>query len=183
MRAALLLVAGAAAVCAAAVPAIVGMTGNTSFSHHIPVRVPVGASAPHLATDDSGATSSRPGTPPDRSSASGEPSIEDSHGPRRHSGSSESSEHGTGGTDDRIHHRGRGRDDSGGGATSTDRGSPRGGPDDHATHDKGSGRGRGGSSGSGSSGGGSGSGSSGSGSGSDGSSDGGRRGDDHSGRG
>lgn len=101
IRAALLSVAGATAVCAAAVPAIVGMMGNTSFTHHIPVRVPVGASTPHLAPTGPLAVpfSSR------TSVATAERPTADSS---RHSHSLEPSEHSTSGTDDRDHHRGRG---------------------------------------------------------------------------
>jgi hypothetical protein len=123
MRAALLSVAGAAAVCAAAVPAVLGMMGNTSFSHHIPVRVPVGASAPSLATDDRG------GMSPTRSSSTShepaEPSGANSHRSERHSRTPESSEHGTPGTQDRRHPRGRGRGD-GASRTSHNSGSGRG---------------------------------------------------------
>jgi hypothetical protein len=156
MRAALLSVAGAAAVCAAAVPAVVGMMGNTSFSHHIPVRVPVGASAPHLATDDRG-DGSPTGPPvtagPTRTSHEpAEPSGEDSHRSERSSHTSESSEHGAPVTEDRRHPGGGGRN---------------GGAVNRTSEDSGSGRGPGGGSGSGPVGG----------SGSR------RHGDDHSGRG
>ena len=137
MRAALLSVAGAAAVCAASVPAIVGMMGNTSFSHHIPVRVPVGASAPRLATDDRGgerqtsrsATSARSGT----SHGAAEPSGEDSHERERGSHTAERSEHNTSGREVRRHSRGRGRDDSGGTSRGEDGGSGSGRHgDDHS---------------------------------------------------
>ena len=47
-----LAVAGAAAACAAAVPAVLGLSGNPSFSQHIAVPVP---SKAHLVQfDDSG---------------------------------------------------------------------------------------------------------------------------------
>jgi hypothetical protein len=113
MRAALVSVAGAAAVCAASVPAIVGMMGNTSFSHHIPVRVPVGASAPNLATDDRGGDP-RPSRSA-RNSSSHEaagPSGADSH--ERRSRSAEVSEHNSSAVENHRHRHRRGRDDNSG---------------------------------------------------------------------
>jgi hypothetical protein len=125
MRAALVSVAGAAAVCAASVPAIVGMMGNTSFSHHIPVRVPAGASAPNLSTDDRGGEPRPSHSARDSSSHEvAEPSGEDSHGHRSHA--AEPSEHSSSVAEDRPHRRKRGRDDSGGGTSSDHGGSGRG---------------------------------------------------------
>lgn len=44
----------------AAVPAIVGIAGNPSFSHQIPVRVPTHARPVHLVDDAAGAARSSP---------------------------------------------------------------------------------------------------------------------------
>jgi hypothetical protein len=90
----LLIVAGTAiAACAAAMPAFAGISGNPSFSHRLPVRVPAQAQLAHF--DDHGdaivnpADSSKTGTSPtatpatrrpepgdDRSNPSGNPGAD-----------------------------------------------------------------------------------------------------------
>jgi hypothetical protein len=122
IRAALVSVAGAAAVCAASIPAIVGMMGNTSFSHHIPVRAPLGASAPRLATDGRGGElpEGRSATPAHGSTSreAAEPPGEDSHDHGRHSHNAEPSEHSMSGREGRRHSHGRDRADIRGGTRS-----------------------------------------------------------------
>jgi hypothetical protein len=53
MKRALIITAVAAgAVCVSAAPAFAGLAGNASFSRHIPVPVPSGATAAHLTDDN-----------------------------------------------------------------------------------------------------------------------------------
>jgi len=72
----------AAAACAAAVPAVLGLSGNPSFSQHIPVPVPSHAQLVHF--DDRGRIADDRLSPPassSQSTSSAEPG--DDHGVHR----------------------------------------------------------------------------------------------------
>jgi hypothetical protein len=129
-RVALVSVGAAAAVCAAAVPAVVGLVGNTSFSHHIPVRVPVGASAASLGSGPPRPSHTRAVDPASRSAEPSETRSEDAGG--HHSRGGEPADHDSSPTEDRSRHGGRGSAD-GSGSSGGGRGGPgrSGGEDRH----------------------------------------------------
>lgn len=83
IRLPLIIAAGAVATAAAVIPAVAGLTGNPSFTQHVPVRVPAHASIATFPTGDVGGPLASPRRSASRVGDDGSPGREPEAGDDR----------------------------------------------------------------------------------------------------